>query len=162
MYPMGKKINTSKAMMGTPRPHYLVGDAEINKEENRFHFLGRVNFTSKEHPSILDRTDKYVSKPHVNAGDCCFALWNAVHVIAEDFGYGSRILRDKILIEPKRLIPPDTELSLEVLVEEEKELTLKGINFSVGTIYGKFSFEGKSLLDITANYCAEIIHNDQI
>lgn len=159
---MRKRINTLELMKGTPRPHYLVGDAEISKEGNKFGFAGKVNFTSEGHPSILDRSEKYVSKPHVNAGDCCFALWNAVHIIAEDFGYGSRILRDKILIEPKRLIPPDTELDLEVLAEEEKELTLRGINFSVGTIYGKFSLEGKSLLDITANYCAEIIQNYQI
>lgn len=159
---MSKVINTLERMEGTPRPHYLVGDADINREENHFSFTGKVNFASEGNPSILDRSKKYVSKPHVNAGDCCFALWNAVHIIAEEFGYGSRILRDKIIIEPRRLIPPDKLLDLKVFAEEEKELVLKGIHFSVGTIRGNFSHEGKSLLDITAGYCAEIIPDYQI
>ena len=156
---MSKQLNVEELLKGTPRPHYLIGKAEISKEDNKFRFFGNVNFSSKGHPSILDRTDKYVSKPHVNAGDCCFALWNDVHIIAEEFEYGSRILRDKIIIEPKRLIPPDTELELKVVAEEEKELTLRGINHSVGVIHGEFSLKGKKLLDITANYCAEIIQN---
>ncbi len=148
-------IDVEQLMEGTPRPHYLYGIGEYSHEGNKHMLSTKVNFTSEGHPSILDRIDKYVSKPHVNAGDCCFALWNAVHVMAELNGYGSRILRKKIIIEPKKLIPPDTELDLEVMVNEEKELILKGKPISVGTIYGSFYLDGKELIKITANYSAE-------
>ena len=152
---MKQKIDVKQLMEGTPRPHYLCGIGEYNKEGNQYNLSTKVNFTSEGHPSILDRNDKYVSKPHVNAGDCCFALWNAVHIIAELNGCGSRILRKKIIIEPKRLIPPDTDLNLEAKVIEKKELVLRGKPFSVGKIYGSFYQDGKELISITADYCAE-------
>lgn len=152
---MELEVDVEKKMQDTPRPHYLCGIAKYIKENNQHKFFTRVNFTSKNHPSILDRTDKYVSKPHVNVGDICFALWNAAHIIAELNGYGSRILREEIIIKPIRLIPPDTELDLEILVNEEKEVKMKGKPYSLGTIYGSFYLNKMELIRITAKYSAE-------
>ncbi len=148
-------IDVVEVMEGTPRPHYLFGKARYEREGRNMSFLGNVNFIPQGNPSIADRNKKYMERPHVNAGDCCFALWNAVHIMAEINGYGSRILRNRILIEPRRLVPPDTELTLEVRAYEKEILTLKGNPWATGEFIGTFYDEQGELLKITAEYCAE-------
>ena len=150
-----RKIDVGALMQGTPRPHYLCGTGIYESEGNLHTLSTKLNFLSEGNPSIEDRTEKYMSAPHVNAGDCCFALWNAAHVIAELNGYKNRTLRKQIIINPKRPIPPNTEIDLVAKVKDGKDLEMKGKRYSLGTISGSFSLNGKELITISAEYCAE-------
>ena len=141
-------------MEHTPRPHYLCGSAKYSVEGNIYKILTTANFTSEGNPSIADRLTNYLPYPHVNVADCLFGLWNAVHIIAEINGYRDRTLK-KIIVQPQRLIPPDTELELEAVVRNEKEFTRDGKIYSLGTIHGSYSLDEKELINITANYYAE-------
>ena len=64
------------ALMGTPRPHYLVGKAIVHLlEENKIKFAGKALFPLSD-VSIADRKD------HVNVTAVLFALWNSAHLMA--------------------------------------------------------------------------------
>ena len=68
------------ALIGTPRPHYLVGKAIIHlPEENKIKFAGKALFPLSD-VSIADRKD------HVNVTAVLFALWNASHLMARHIG----------------------------------------------------------------------------
>ena len=58
------------------------------------------------------------------------------------------------IVQPKRLIPPDTELELEAVVRKEKEFTSGGKIYSFGTIHGLYFLDEKELINITAEYYA--------
>ena len=152
---MKQEISVEERLKGTPRPHYLVGNAVYEHLDSQHHLLSKVNFKSEGHPSIQDRAEKYVSSPHVNAGDCCFALWNAAHIMSELAGYKDRIIRKQIIITPKKIIPPDTDLDLEVRIMEEKDVTKNQEIIGIGTIKGIFYHKGTELLNISAGYCAK-------
>ena len=154
---MRKIVDTMEMIEGTPRPHYLVGKGDYRREGNLMTFSVGVNFKSEGHPSILDRTDKYVSKPHVNAEDCCFALWNAVHIMSQLNNYGSRTLRKRIEITPFQIVPPDAGLRLEVQgTEDDRKLKIRESIYSTGKFEGKFFLEDTELIRIASKYCAEI------
>src|SRR3989344_4129338 len=66
------------ALKGTPRPHYLVGKAEISLlEKNEIEFTGMALFPLSD-VSIADRKD------HVNVTAVLFALWNAAHLMGRE------------------------------------------------------------------------------
>jgi len=152
---MKQQLNVEELLKGTPRPHYLMGKAEYEKKDNKHKLQAKVNFKSEGHPSIQDRAKNYVSIPHVNVGDCCFALWNAVHILAGLEGYKFRTLRKEIVVVPKNIIPPDIELDLEAKVTEEKSVIKKQETFYLGTINGVFFHKGIELVNISASYCAK-------
>lgn len=67
-------------LKGTPRPHYLVGEAKIDLlEGNKIRFAGTALFPLSD-PSIADRKD------HVNVTATLFALWNAAHLMGRQKG----------------------------------------------------------------------------
>jgi len=153
---MTKKINIRKALAGTPRPHYMVGSAEYLQEETKHLLIGNVNFTStNEHTSIKDRTSQYLPHPHVNAGDVCFAVWNGAHIIGDILGYKVRTLINKIKIVPIKIVPPDTPLTLEViLIERERRTDKKHRSYELGSLTGRISLEGELLTEVFADYFA--------
>ena len=65
------------ALKGTPRPHYLVGKAEISLLKNEIEFVGKALFPLSD-VSIADRKD------HVNVTAVLFALWNAAHLMGRE------------------------------------------------------------------------------
>ena len=134
---MKQQLNVEELLKGTPRPHYLMGKAEYEKKDNKHKLQAKVNFKS------------------VNVGDCCFALWNAVHILAGLEGYKFRTLRKEIVVVPKNIIPPDIELDLEAKVTEEKSVIKKQETFYLGTINGVFFHKGIELVNISASYCAK-------
>jgi hypothetical protein len=142
---MTQTINTEKALEGTPRPHHLRGDAVYQQKGNKYELKGTAYFSS-EHPSIGDRSEKYLANPHVNSGDLCFAVWNAAHIIGDRLGYKQRTLVDEVRVKPIKPIPPDTELSLEVRIEERSE-TIDRNNkpYTIGRIEAKL-YQNKVLL----------------
>ncbi len=146
-------ISVSEALKSTPRPHYLCGMAEYVQENGQHRLLGKVNFSSDGHPSIEDRGTKYLKNPHVNAGDCLFAIWNAAHIIASNQGYSIRTLIDEIRIVPKALIPPDQELDLELIATEPQEKSGRNQSkYYLGRLEGRISKERKTLIEVFANY----------
>lgn len=153
---MEKRINVVEAMKGTPRPHYMIGEATYEREGNLHRLFGKVNFTStEEHISIRDRAQKYLLHPHVNAGDVCFAIWNAAHIVADLQGYKERTLVDEVKVIPVGLIPPDKELDLELLIEErERKLDKSKRGYELGSLFGKVLLNGELLTEVRANYFA--------
>lgn len=72
--------DVKKALVGTPRPHYLVEKAVIHLlEGNKIKFAGRALFPLSD-VSIADRKD------HVNVTAYLFALGNAAHIMAWHIG----------------------------------------------------------------------------
>jgi len=157
---MDKTIDLKRLLDATPRPHYLTEITTYNKQGHdcelcNYELNGTVIFSSEGHPSVSDRADKYLSEPHVNVGDCCFALWNATHVIAEMNGFGKRILRKKVEIVPFKIVPPDVSINLEVRLNEQKVIKVKNREMVLGIIQGTFYSGSSKLVKITANYVAE-------
>lgn len=151
---MEKEIDVLEALRGTPRPHYLLGKATYEQEDNTHILRGNINFTSTdEHPSITDRANKYLPHPHVNAGDVYFAVWNGAHIIGDILGYSERTLINEIKVVPKKIVPPDTTLSLEVRATEKKRRTDKNKrNYELGSIEGRISLDGELLTEVFAEY----------
>ena len=155
---MIQTINTKKSLIGTPRPHYLIGDAFYSLEAGEHVLRSKVFFPSdEEHPSILDRgPGKYLEHPHVNVGDGCFATWNGAHILSEILGYGFRILKDQGTWKVGRSpIVPNTELDLETRVKETRSVERNGKTYIEGTVTGKFSHHGEHKLTITSSYYAK-------
>ncbi|MBI1970632.1 hypothetical protein HYS47_02720 [Candidatus Woesearchaeota archaeon] len=143
---MPKIIDVHKALEGTPRPHYLVERAEYINRGNVHVLNGTVNFSSEGNPSIADRAKNYLSSPHVNVGDVCFAMWNAAHIIGGILGYSQRTLINEVRIVPHERIPPDINIGLELKIsggqfKEDKQ----GRQYTLGKIVGKL-IHGKLLL----------------
>ena len=123
--------------------------------DGMYTFTGTVNFTSKGNPSIESRTDKYLPNPHVNVGDFCFAVWNAAHIIADQVGYTTRTLVRKISIKPRRLIPPDTPLEIEVnTVETTTRKDRDKKPYFMGDIRATLSHNGEKLVTLSTRYFA--------
>jgi len=154
---MKKIINVEKALLGTPKPHYLIGDATYEVRDGRHTITGKVNFKSEGNLSIGSRTEKYVKHPHVNSGDALFAMWNAAHLIGDQLGYTTRTLANeiRILIPSRGIIPPDTPLDLwfELTDGGERE-DHKGIQYCLGQINGRLSLDGRLLTEVSSNYFA--------
>lgn|SRR3989338_6498785 len=151
---MAREINTTKALEGTPRPHYLVGKATYEQEDRTHLLRGTIHFSS-ENPSIGDRAEKYLLNPHVNSGDVCFAVWNGAHIIADLLGYSQRTLVNEINIVPHKPIPPDADLSLEVRVTEEaNKIDRNGKPYALGKVAGKIYLENNLLAEVNAGVFA--------
>lgn len=153
---MGKIIhNVEEALKGTPRPHYLIGDARYSSEGNKHEFYGKVNFKSEGNPSIADRTQLYMKNPHVNIGDCCFAVWNAAHIVAEITGYKERILVGETKIFSEKPIPSDTILDFKLTgIEKEKKVDKNGKDYYLGSLEGRIFKNNEELIKISSNYFA--------
>jgi len=153
---MKKEIDVQEALEGTPRPHYMVGNAEYTQDGSKHVLRGNVNFTSiDEHPSIKDRADKYLPHPHVNAGDVCFAVWNGAHIIGDILGYKERTLVNEVKVIPIKMIPPDTPLTLEVIVtERERKTDRNQRSYELGSMNGRLSLNGELLTEVFADYFA--------
>ena len=151
---MIREIDVTQALLGTPRPHYLIGNATYEQEDAVHVLKGTIHFSS-ENQSIGDRNEKYLPNPHVNGGDVCFAVWNGAHIIGDLLGYSQRTLVNEIRVIPNKLIPPDTNLSLEVKVIEEAEKTDRhGKEYSLGKAAGKIYHENNLLIEVYADIFA--------
>jgi len=87
-------------------------------------------------------------------GDCCYALWNALHIMAEINNLQHRTLgKTEITPAPRSNVPPDTELDLEVIVKELKD-NLHGQKGSLGRATGTFYHNGEKVIEIKTKYWA--------
>ena len=153
---MGQIIDAREALQGTPRPHYLFGKAAYSRDGTRHSIRGQLNFISvDEHPSIVDRNKLYLKHPHVNAGDVCFAVWNAAHIIGDILGYDERTLVNRILVTPVKVVPPDTPLDIEAIVTPRATKQVRSPSPCVlGSIEGRISLNEDLLTKVEANYFA--------
>ena len=148
---MAKKVDIKEALLGIPRPHFLVGQAVYDQEDKTHILRGTINFSSKN-PSIRDRNEKYLPNPHVNGGDVCFAMWNGAHIIGDQLGYSQRTLVNEIRIVPHQLISPDTNLDLEImLIEEARKVDRNGKSYHLGKLIGTIYQDGNLLVELYAD-----------
>ena len=139
------KINTEEAQKRSPRPHFLVGEAEYEKNRLR----AKVLFSSSR-DSIGDRVNNEV--PHVNIGDVCFAMWNAGHIVAEQERYSFRILTDEVKISlTKYPVPADRELGLEFQAEVSDVLQdSRGKDYRLAQLEGRIYDSERLLITVNA------------
>lgn len=155
---MPERIDVIRALEGTPRHHYLIGEAEYSKNGAIHVLSAKVLFPAdEEHPTVFDRgPGRYMDFAHVNVMDCFCALWNAAHIMGNRAGYERRILRGQLGGEIGRdLIRPNVELDLLTTVEEIRTVERNGTTYNQGRITGGFSLEGVPLLTLWGEYHAE-------
>ena len=150
---MEKTINVEEALKGTPRPYYLIGNVQYIMKENQHELYGKLNFKSNGNPSIEDRVKMY--RPHVNLGDCLFAMWNIAHIGAEAVGYKEQIIVDETKMIALKIIPPNTILDIKLIgIEKEKKIDKKGRDYFLGILEGEISRNDELLFKIDTSYFA--------
>lgn len=111
-----RMINIKSSLQDTPRPHYLVGSAELLLGESKASFSGSAIFPLSD-PTIADRGD------HVNVSHMLFAVWNAAHIIGGMANVKHFRVTKQIGKFYKEVLPGNTlQLSLQTnwsAVEEE-------------------------------------------
>lgn len=138
------------------RPHYLIGNGVYAIEKNE-HGLRTMTLKCgvrfpNTRDSIYDRMK--MSHPHVNEGDATFAVWSAVHIMADQAGYGTRLIRkgEPIITKVFPWMFADHELQLEAKVVEETKH-----NSSIsGTLYASLKQDGKVKFEKTVPYIGHI------
>ncbi len=152
---MKEKVNVKQYLKGTPRPHYLIKEAIVEKiSDKQYKIIGVVNFDSSKAYSVEDR--KQMEWSHVNLGDCAFAFWNGGHVLSEWMGYSNKILRKKVAFDVgNQMIIPDKDMSMELYANVEGDVNVRGVNFEKGTLVGKIVQDGKKVMGVEAPFFAE-------
>lgn len=152
--------DVKKALVGTPRPHYLVEKALIHLlEGNKIKFAGRALFPLSD-VSIADRKD------HVNVTAVLFALWNAAHLMARHIGKKNfRITRlssnyTKTFL-PEEIVNFMASASFDEVSEAESKKfvakfvpkeQLSKVNLAHGKLLATFKLNNKKVAEIKCKF----------
>ncbi len=122
-----------------PRNHHLKGQGEINICGTFYDFKGKVCFDSSI-PAIGDRD-------HVNKGDSIYAIWNTVHLIANEVNRSNALFGKDLNVRSRGKILPDKEYDIYTKLSGFKSIDGKdsGIYECVISLEGKKLFEESGL-----------------